>query len=384
MHAITRAITNNLTFPSREISIFQIVYSDRASSRVFPVHEHVELKTSLKQKVEEGEHASAAVYGDQQQHSIRSSGRLNFRKNNSYRSMSGYSILPRSPATSASPPSIVQSGSRKRRIFIMRHAERVDITFGPSWISQFFDDRGGYHRRNLNMPKRLPSRNGGPNCFIQDSPITEIGACQALLTGESLFAHNISITRVLASPALRCVQTAESVMEGLKIKGKVKIEIEPALYEWLAWCKGRLPRWLTHEELLAFGVNIDTNYNQFMSTDNLSMNESIEFYYNRTYNTMKSILDQLRPLDVNILVVGHAASVDVCTRQITGKCPRSLDDFVKINQNVPYCGMSVIEESGNGTWRLVQPPIPSLIHGNNHKFDWRLLQQQEAKMPNAV
>eukprot|EP00731_Ephydatia_muelleri_P012280 Em0006g1174a len=137
-------------------------------------------------------------------------------------------------------PPVPATGPGPRRLFICRHAERVDVTFGKQWISLSFDSNGLYTRRNLNMPKDIPKRKGGPGDYAKDSPITEMGVYQAKLTGEGMREQGIRLSHVFCSPALRCVQTADAILKGLQ-ETSVKIKIENGLFEWLAWFQGSFP-----------------------------------------------------------------------------------------------------------------------------------------------
>lgn len=100
------------------------------------------------------------------------------------------------------------------RFFFARHGERVDLAFGPQWIEQSFDRLGKYRRTNLNMPADLPYR-ASKRDFIGDSPLTEIGQFQARLTGEALGNEGFKIHYCYASPALRCIQTANQILTGI-------------------------------------------------------------------------------------------------------------------------------------------------------------------------
>ena len=73
---------------------------------------------------------------------------------------------------------------------------------------------GNYQRINLNMPIALPRRKNPMHDFIGDSPITEIGASQARLTGEALAANDCIAQYCYSSPALRCIQTAHYILQG--------------------------------------------------------------------------------------------------------------------------------------------------------------------------
>lgn len=111
-----------------------------------------------------------------------------------------------SPERSQQTPTLV-------RFFFARHGERIDLTFGASWLDQAFDKQGKYRRTNLNMPMRLPIRNSKRD-FIGDSPLTEVGKFQAKLTGEALGGESYRIHYCYASPALRCIQTAQQILQG--------------------------------------------------------------------------------------------------------------------------------------------------------------------------
>jgi len=152
------------------------------------------------------------------------------------------------------------SPSGPRGVFLFRHAERVDVTFGKQWIDLSFDGDGCYQRKNLNMPKVIPHRQGSPKSFHGDTPLTEMGLFQAKLTGEGLKEQEISFTHVFSSPSLRCIQTCQAILDGMAAEHTLKINIEHGLFEWLAWCRGNIPQFMTLKELEQYGLRVNHQY----------------------------------------------------------------------------------------------------------------------------
>ncbi|XP_030834282.1 ubiquitin-associated and SH3 domain-containing protein B isoform X2 [Strongylocentrotus purpuratus] len=268
----------------------------------------------------------------------------------------------------------VTTKKQPRRLFIIRHGERVDVTFGEQWLIHCFDQQGKYQRKNLNMPKRVPQRPGGGQDFKKDSPITEIGVYQARMTGEALKAAGIKISYCYASPSLRCSQTAHAVLQGLEAPDAVKICVDTALFEWLAWCKGGLPKWLSPAELATFGLNIDLSYKEKLTPSDLNQKENCQAYYKRSENFVREVLKECSD-DGDILLVGHASTLDSSSRCLQGLSARPAMEFSRIVQKVPYCGIIMLEEYAEfSIWDLVAPIIPTLTHAPNGRFDWRIMQ----------
>lgn len=222
------------------------------------------------------------------------------------------------------------------------------------------------------MPASLPERQSGPKGYIKDSPLTNVGLLQATLVGEALKDQQVSLDYAYCSPSLRSIQTCSAVLRGLGQKN-VKICIEPALFEWLGWYLDSTPDWLTLEELESFGFNINKDYEPMITIAQLlETTEDIIQFYTRNTDLSRAILEKHK--NGNILFVGHACTLEVCSREILGNSPRSLQDFSKIISKIPYCSLAVLEEI-NGEWQLTDPPCPPLTHTNNNRFDWKLITQ---------
>ncbi len=276
-----------------------------------------------------------------------------------------------------------------RQVFICRHGERVDFTFG-TWIPYCFDERGMYVRKDMNMPMSLPERSDGPDGFCRDSPMTNHGIFQARSTGEALLTAGVEIKHAFASPAFRCVQTCYYILEGMGLEKELEICVEPGLFEWLVWHQNSIPACMTVEELRDAGYNVDCKYKPYISIDELrDTEESCEEYYTRNYFVSQCILQAKEDKGGNILLVGHAASLDVCTRQLTGQTPRKTNEILNLVRKVPYCSLAAIEErqvtpsKGDKTkkarqWDLVEPPVPPMTECSNSRFDWKILLESSA------
>ncbi|KAL3856218.1 hypothetical protein ACJMK2_010995 [Sinanodonta woodiana] len=250
-----------------------------------------------------------------------------------------------------------------RKLYVMRHGERIDFIFGRDWCEKCFDASGNYKRIDLNMPKTILKRNNFLD-NVKDAPLTTIGQMQTLITGEFLQENGTVINHVYVSPAFRCVQTATGILKGLGVS--LPLHIEPGLFEWMGWYQLGLPKWFTPQELQQHGFNVDTSYVPYISGPKLDYDETIELYYKRSGEIAKKILKKHELDGGNVLIVGHAGTLDVCTRHVLGKSPRSSSEFHDICPKVPYCGMCVCQEDMHSKkWSLQQDFVPPLTHGQN-------------------
>ncbi|XP_052800510.1 protein UBASH3A homolog isoform X2 [Mya arenaria] len=255
-----------------------------------------------------------------------------------------------------------------RSLVVMRHGERMDFLFGRSWVDLCFDDDGNYRPSDLNMPKSMPKRAGTHYEYAKDAPLTTLGSFQAHLTGEALKSKGITFDHVYVSPSLRCVQTATSVLKSMG-QATVPLHVEPGIFEWLGWYQLGLPKFFTPTELKSHGFNVDLSYKPFVPITKFDMEENIEGYYRRSGETSRNIVIRHQQEGGNILILGHAGSLEVCTRQLLRKTPRPDRDFRDLCAKVPYCGLlSITECLRTQKWSMGDAPILSLTHGQNKQM----------------
>ncbi|KAH9525496.1 hypothetical protein Btru_001555 [Bulinus truncatus] len=255
---------------------------------------------------------------------------------------------------------------RNRRLFIMRHGERCDFAFGKGWVKKCFNESGNYTQKDLNLPKTMIARDS-VNDFLKDSPLTEIGMMQARLTGDAFKGANVDIKHVYVSPSLRCVQTAQNVINGMA--NNAQICIEPAAFEWLGWYKNGLPNLLSPDELAGSGFNINLKYKPFLKVKDYPLEETVTDYYNRCHKLAEHILKTHEDEGGDILVVAHAGSLDTFTRRLIGRGPRTFQEMHSILPNFNYCCLCCVRLVENTSrWEFAEPPIPPL-----HEFDWQVM-----------
>ncbi|XP_054829368.1 ubiquitin-associated and SH3 domain-containing protein A [Eublepharis macularius] len=266
--------------------------------------------------------------------------------------------------------------SSRRGLLVMRHGERVDQVFGKSWLQQCFSADGKYYRPDLNFPPTLPYCKDSIKNFEWDPPLTCCGIFQSRLIGEALLEKELKISHVYSSPALRCIQTAHHVLEGLQLGQKAKIRVEPGLFEWTKWEMNTTgPSFMTRRELAEINYSVDTTYKCNFPLSSLMPSEGYEEFVNRCSICIKQIVGSCTSEGV-ILIVGHGSSLDSLTRPLLGCPARGSGDFAQLVRKIPSLGMCFCEEfKEEKKWQMVNPPVNMLTHGSNDAFNWRNILQ---------
>ncbi|XP_002922487.1 ubiquitin-associated and SH3 domain-containing protein A isoform X1 [Ailuropoda melanoleuca] len=267
----------------------------------------------------------------------------------------------------------LQATIARRSVLVVRHGERVDQIFGKSWLQQCSTPDGKYYRPDLNFPYSLPRRSNGIKDFENDPPLSSCGIFQSRMAGEALLESGIRVTSVFTSPALRCVQTARHILEELKLERRIKIRVEPGIFEWTKWESGKAtPTLMTLDELKEANFNVSLDYRPAFPLASLLPAESYDEYVERCAVSVGQII-RTCPGDVGvILIVSHGSALDSCTRPLLGLPPRDSGDFAQLVRKIPSLGMCFCEENKEeGKWELVNPPVKTLTHGSNSAFNWR-------------
>ncbi|XP_006893994.1 PREDICTED: ubiquitin-associated and SH3 domain-containing protein A [Elephantulus edwardii] len=298
---------------------------------------------------------------------------LNSRKDSESSNRKNGELQSSHTSRSISSVQALQATILRRSVLVVRHGERVDQIFGKQWLQQCSTPDGKYYRPDLNFPCSLPRRRNGIKDFENDPPLSSCGIFQSRLAGEALLDSGIRITSVFVSPSLRCMQTAKHILEELKLEKKMKIRVEPGIFEWTKWEVGKtVPTLMTLEELKEANFNVDTNYRPAFPLSCLIPAESYDEYVNRCSVSVERIVSTCSQDLGVILIVSHGSALDTCTRPLLGLPPRESADFAQLVRKIPSLGMCFCEENKKERkWELVDPPVKTLTHGSNSAFNWR-------------
>ena len=75
---------------------------------------------------------------------------------------------------------------------------------------------------------------------------------------------------------------------------------------------------MTPAELSKCGLIVDTSYVSQVTLQDLKPNETHLEFYKRMFNITRLILKTIGPASGNVMFVGHAATLEACTRQLVG------------------------------------------------------------------
>jgi broad specificity phosphatase PhoE len=200
----------------------------------------------------------------------------------------------------------------KPRIIIMRHSERLDFVLrNNNWPQEVFIN-GVYSPNVTQMPTVLPTR-ANPHEYSLDTPLSRHGKAHAYHTGEFFRSLGLIPHRVYTSPAMRCVQTADSVLEGLGRRERAPLRLDLALHEPT---KRKLPI-QSASFFASAGFFVDTNYRPVLAPENNSViiRESRLAYYKRMYAVLKRITQKLISQNIKVSSTSVPPTVLIVTHR---------------------------------------------------------------------
>uniref|UniRef100_A0AC35GNI0 Uncharacterized protein n=1 Tax=Panagrolaimus sp. PS1159 TaxID=55785 RepID=A0AC35GNI0_9BILA len=122
---------------------------------------------------------------------------------------------------------------KTRRIYLIRNGETCD-QIGSAWMAKVFRNPEVYRVIDLNQPVKILDRSPS-DLYRNDLPLTQVGSVSSQLLGRGMALKSAYVHTVYSSPALRCIQTASSIIKNLHMKNSPKICIEPSLIDPLSF-----------------------------------------------------------------------------------------------------------------------------------------------------
>lgn len=120
----------------------------------------------------------------------------------------------------------------------------------------------------------------------------------------------------------------------------IPLRIELGLFECSSWYAQTPINFMSDQELVNGGYNIDTRYKSHIK--NLRSTENEYEYYERSKETMKKLIRLHRKTGGTVLIVAHAPSLEVLTRHLMNAPPRP-EQLIDLSGGVGYCSMTVVD-----------------------------------------
>ncbi|CAM4805770.1 unnamed protein product [Rotaria magnacalcarata] len=215
----------------------------------------------------------------------------------------------------------ISPATKPLQIIIIRHAERADAVLGSDWSKKSFDRAGRYIRFSEHLPDSLPTRSYLHH-YVIDVPLTNRGRMHAFKTGKVLLFNGYAADICYTSPSLRCVQSADGIL---------------------------------NDELAANGYNIEKSYQSLMPF--MRPHDSQLDYYERCRGIMDVITERHQATGGTVLIVAHAPSLEGLTRHLSGGKlqPEKLFDIAR---RVPFLAMTIVEKNGiDSPWLFRTQPL---------------------------
>ncbi|KRZ78056.1 MutS -like protein 5 [Trichinella papuae] len=230
------------------------------------------------------------------------------------------------------------------QLMMMRHGERLDSCHFD--IRQCFP-KGVYTPLQLNHPSYLQLRNNGVlpdsvDAWIEDTPLSNMGRAAAFLMGRALAREEVSLDYVFASPAYRCIETADEVVRGYESEYdflpdvKLKVKIEDGLFEYGFGRLSRVPPFLSLAALKEEQYSVDEDYVPFFPREKLSIDETYLEFVRRSQAVVEHFANFSIANKCCTLLVSHAPYMDSLTSLYKGKEPRPPKEWIRLVQNTPY------------------------------------------------
>ncbi|KRZ96884.1 Protein UBASH3A -like protein [Trichinella sp. T8] len=257
-----------------------------------------------------------------------------------------------------------ESPTTGRIIFLARHGEQMNNVF-PNWVHETFSNFGLYKPNDLNMPLSLVPRQNGPVDFLDDPPLTEMGYVTSQMIGRGAKLSNVHFDAIYCSPALRCIHSAHGILKAFP-KSEMQIRIEPGLFEYMGMNRDSKLNFVSGEEISIQGYEIDLDYTPMITPETIGeqyRNENIDDFYQRISDVIESILQAHDSPPCNILIIGHALTLDAGSRYLArkyGNLPTE-DQINNMHIYFPYSAIVAMEElKDEGKWQLMQSAMPSI------------------------